>query len=409
MNLWYFGCSRFRGSCYKAANWTYVGQSQGRGRQDRAKEAGESIKDIYLYPLVEDFRERMGVAPEAGEVALGLEDPVDGSSWASREFGGAELGDRRLSKRLVAMAEAKAEHPGLSWPQVFEGDRASTDAYYRFIGAEEDSELQMSRILAPHRDCTIRRMKGQNRLLCVMDASDLDYSDLRRCEGLGVIGKNQTETLSKGLELFSSFVLNMQGLPLGVLRAQCTAPELRPERKGKDRRYIPGEEKDTYKWIEGLRDIRELSRRLPGTKLGAVADRESDFFEFFDEWRQEPSVDLVVRAKHDRKACQAQAVGLEESSLFEELRATPAQSRLELHVPRKREKAPKGKNPGRRARPARKAQVAVKKTQDAGNSRRNGRRSRSTRRSSGSEQGSGSGTPSDLQRLSKTSRLVLGC
>jgi hypothetical protein len=345
--------AHYRGSCYKAANWTYVGQSQGRGRQDAEKEAAESRKDIYLYPLVEDFRARMGLGAEAGEVALGLEDPADGSGWASREFGAAELGDRRLTKRLVAMSAAKAEHPGMSWPQVFEGDRASTDAYYRFIEADEDSEVQMSSILAPHRDCTIRRMSGQNRVLCVMDASDLNYSDLRRCTGLGVIGKNQTATSSKGLELFSTFVLNMQGLPLGVLRAQCTAPELKPERKGKDHRYIPIEEKDTLKWIEGLRDSRAVSRQLPGTKLCCVMDREGDSFELFDQWNEDRSVDLLIRAKHNRK-------GLEESSLFEGLRESPAQARVVIEVPRRREKAPKSGKPGRRGLPARKAKVALR-------------------------------------------------
>ena len=149
--------------------------------------------------MPEDFRTRMGLGADAGEVALGLEDPPDGSSWASREFGSAQLGDRRLSKRLIAMGAAKARHPGLSWPRVFEGDRASTNGYYRFIEAPEDSEVQMIAILAGHRDCTIRRMRGQNRALCLMDGSDLDYSDLRQCEGLGVIGKNQTATSSKGL------------------------------------------------------------------------------------------------------------------------------------------------------------------------------------------------------------------
>jgi len=46
---------RFRGTCYRAANWIYVGQTTGRGRMDREhKSHGQSIKDIYLYPLIRD-------------------------------------------------------------------------------------------------------------------------------------------------------------------------------------------------------------------------------------------------------------------------------------------------------------------------------------------------------------------
>ncbi len=51
---------RFRGTCYRAANWIYVGQTTGRGRMDREhKTHGQAIKDIYLYPLVRDARQRL--------------------------------------------------------------------------------------------------------------------------------------------------------------------------------------------------------------------------------------------------------------------------------------------------------------------------------------------------------------
>ncbi len=49
---------RFRGTCYRAANWIYVGQTTGRGRMDREHKAhGQAIKDIYVYPLVRDARQ----------------------------------------------------------------------------------------------------------------------------------------------------------------------------------------------------------------------------------------------------------------------------------------------------------------------------------------------------------------
>lgn len=50
---------RFKGTCYRAANWICVGQTQGRSRQDRANTLRVPIKDIYLYPLASDFREKL--------------------------------------------------------------------------------------------------------------------------------------------------------------------------------------------------------------------------------------------------------------------------------------------------------------------------------------------------------------
>ena len=50
--------ARFRGTCYRAANWIHVGQTTGRGRMDREHKAqGQAIKDIYVYPLVRDARQ----------------------------------------------------------------------------------------------------------------------------------------------------------------------------------------------------------------------------------------------------------------------------------------------------------------------------------------------------------------
>jgi len=49
---------RFRGTCYRAANWICVGQTAGRGRMDREhKSHGQSTKDIYLYPLLRNARQ----------------------------------------------------------------------------------------------------------------------------------------------------------------------------------------------------------------------------------------------------------------------------------------------------------------------------------------------------------------
>lgn len=51
--------ARFRGTCYRAANWIHVGSTQGRSRQDRSHTLQVPVKDIYLYPLTPDFRERL--------------------------------------------------------------------------------------------------------------------------------------------------------------------------------------------------------------------------------------------------------------------------------------------------------------------------------------------------------------
>jgi len=49
--------TRYHGTCYKAANWRKIGQTKGRGRQDRLRTSNVPVKDILVYPLRRDFHE----------------------------------------------------------------------------------------------------------------------------------------------------------------------------------------------------------------------------------------------------------------------------------------------------------------------------------------------------------------
>jgi hypothetical protein len=53
---------RHRGTCYRAANWRYVGETSGRGKCDRTHQAALPRKAVYVYPLAADFRAALGVA-----------------------------------------------------------------------------------------------------------------------------------------------------------------------------------------------------------------------------------------------------------------------------------------------------------------------------------------------------------
>lgn len=55
--------SRFQGTCYRAANWIHVGQTQGRGKLDRHKRRALPVKEIFLYPLCKQFRGTLTAGP----------------------------------------------------------------------------------------------------------------------------------------------------------------------------------------------------------------------------------------------------------------------------------------------------------------------------------------------------------
>jgi len=49
---------RFKGTCYRAANWTCLGRSAGRGTKSKSGDR-TSIKELWVYPLRRDFRQKL--------------------------------------------------------------------------------------------------------------------------------------------------------------------------------------------------------------------------------------------------------------------------------------------------------------------------------------------------------------
>ena len=186
-----------------------------RGRNGQRDE-GKSLKDIYLYPLVEEVRQRMGVEPLA-VVALDAASGLDALGWAEQEFGDCELGDPRRTRRLVKMVRDQAAQPSGSYAQAAGGNRYDLKGYYRFLNSARQ-ELNLESLLQTHRTQTIRRMKRESTVLIVQDTTELNFSTRSACEGLGPIGTNQTGAQSCGLDLHSCLAVGQSGLPLGVLR-----------------------------------------------------------------------------------------------------------------------------------------------------------------------------------------------
>jgi hypothetical protein len=346
--------TQFAGTCYQAANWIRVGCSQGRGRQDREVAKAESVKDIYIHVLAPDFRKRLGLGARAGLGPLPVAADPDPESWAQQEFGGAPLGDKRLSQRLVRSATVQASDPSSFFPDAAGGDRAMSKGHYRLLDQPDDGAVTMENILAPHREQTVRRLQAERTALCIHDATDLDYNGAAQCEGLGLIGTNQTGAKSRGLRLHSTLAVTEQGLPLGVLSTRCDAPATRSEDDERAPAEVPIEEKKSYEWIAALRDCEAVAGQMPHTKIVQVMDREADFFELFNAWRQTSCcTELLIRAKHNRRTS-------DDSKLFDAVRSTQPRLRFQLHISRQSARPKKSKQKARPARAERLAEMTLR-------------------------------------------------
>ena len=335
--------SRHDGASLQAANWQLVGESAGRGRRARSGAVPVGAKSIYMYVLDRKWRRLLGV-PAPVSVPLGPADGLGRESWAENEFGDAPLGDKRLTRRLVTSAAVQAERS--SFVSAAQGRSALVSGYYRMIEHPDENAVNPENILAAHRQRTLRRMQGQDVALCIQDGSDLNFATRPGCKGLGKISKNRNSSGTLGLHMHSTLVVNGDGLPLGVPRIEYDAPTGAAEKN-----KPPGERK-TQRWVRGLRDCSELAAELDGTRVVSVMDREGDFL--FSVWRQLGNVDLLVRAKHDRK------LGDESPKLFDKVREEPVRQRLEIHVERSSARNSARGQKAKGGREARDAQVALR-------------------------------------------------
>ena len=173
------------GASFKAANFVWVGQTAGRGRQDRDHARARPVKSVYMYELEPHWRRRLGVARVDAAPALAPADGLDSGAWTVNEFGGAPLGDQRLSARLVKSAGLLASLPGEAITANASHDRAAVKGYYRLIDQPVSSAVTPGNILAPHRARTLQRMRGQDTVLwCARLTGEGQPVKVRRKEGI---------------------------------------------------------------------------------------------------------------------------------------------------------------------------------------------------------------------------------
>lgn len=208
--------------------------------------------------------------------------------WAEAELGGAQLGDRRLTKRLVKLTDALSAAPTASIPAACRG-WAETKAAYRLL---DNDALDWRDLLAPHWDCSEQRMRAYERVLCLQDTTELDFTGaaFRTQPGTAGPGRLNLEA-RRGLYLHPTLAVSDSGVALGVVDAWLWARAARRE----------AAVAESTRWIEGYERVAEQAARLPDTRLVYVADREADIRMLIaTAARLGHPADYLLRAYHER-------------------------------------------------------------------------------------------------------------
>jgi hypothetical protein len=233
-------------------------------------------------------------ANHQGTTSLGWED----KAWVDQELDGAYFQDVRLGKRLRTLLGLMANGLGQTIPLACQ-DWANTKAAYRFFSNPRINEEE---ILSGHFASTQARAAAlQEPLLVLHDTTEFTFQS--NGPSIGLISNLPRKRTVCGLLMHSSLVVTTDGLPLGLAAVKfwtrrhfkgTTALQrtVNPTR-------IPIEEKESFKWLENIRQATGLLQR-PANGIH-VADREGDIFELFCA-AQEVGTKFLVRTCVDRLA-----------------------------------------------------------------------------------------------------------
>jgi hypothetical protein len=218
---------------------------------------------------------------------------LEAEDWVAAETQSADLGDERLNRRLELVLRGIAGQPEKSIPAAL-GGWGETQAAYRFL---DNEKVTPEKVLSPHRQASLERVRQHPVVLCVEDTTELDFTSKPQTEGLGPLNYEGT----RGIHVHPMLGVTPEGLCLGVLDF-CRWVRDPEDHGGKDRKHRlarPLEEKESLRWVEGIEKVQELQGQVGETRLVYVADRDSDLFELF-EAAEQGRADWLIRAAQDR-------------------------------------------------------------------------------------------------------------
>lgn len=215
-------------------------------------------------------------------------------NWCYKEFASLNIGDKRLKARVATVAGDLLNQPTASI-QTASGAWCKAKAAYRLF---DHDKLSVPALLKVHQHETVQRLKKSKETLffAIQDTTTLNYTHHPKTTGTGKIKKDPGfDQPVKGFFLHNTLLLAESGVPLGLLDQKIYIHEASSTKESNHKKR-PINDKESYRWIEGLQTTAALSQNK---NIITLCDRESDIFEFFVE-AESLQKKILVRAGRDR-------------------------------------------------------------------------------------------------------------
>lgn len=222
---------------------------------------------------------------------------------------------------------AMAKFPSLSIAAAM-GSWRETMGAYRLL---HNPEVAPAALLAPHQEAVALRCAQHPCVVVAQDTTEFDFTHMTEMEGRGPLSDLQR----RGCFLHSLYTLSSCGLPLGLWDLHWMVRTDAEFGSTGARKQKPIEDKESYRWVEGLRKTQALALRLPQSQVVSVSDREGDIYEVFalgQSLPQGPRAEWIIRSQHDRILCNVDADEALSRVLFAALAAAPVLGEIEFDL-----------------------------------------------------------------------------
>ena len=196
------------------------------------------------------------------------------ADWAEEEFGGAELGDRRRTRRVVSIGRALVAAPAGRVTQFFRKN-AEQQGVYDLLSNQSVSRAALGAAMSDACFQRFRDVAGGKRMPVVVafDGSSIGVPDHTGRKDLGVVGNYRNA--GRGLQVLTALALTVDGTPVGVAAQRYwSRPKKKPRRMRTHWRKTKA--KETQHTIDLLHDVADSAARFPELHLVFVGDRGND-------------------------------------------------------------------------------------------------------------------------------------
>lgn len=221
---------------------------------------------------------------------------LDANRWSEREFGEAQLGDARRTKRLVEIGARLAEHPGGTLSATI-AEMSVLKRGYELFSREK---VTHNSVMEAHIERTRATLREPGEYFVIEDTTSLDFESHLAMKDMGWVDNGH-----RGLHVHSALATRVERWEdctphvtiVGLPRQEVWTRFGKPKNRGESRAARRKRSRESERWAKS---VIEMGRAPEGARRTYMADRESDIFEVFG-YCQNNGWEFIIRSKEPRR------------------------------------------------------------------------------------------------------------